>query len=113
MVIDNYEGKRILLCNIVIYLGLVVVFTCLLHLEYVCVCRFSCIHTVFFSLSCLESCFTATFREILLPSSGKVCECVCGIYVFTEDRNIILFYYRNISVLCEHINTTHTLTHLA
>ena len=25
MVIDNYEGKRILLCNIVIYLGLVII----------------------------------------------------------------------------------------
>ena len=22
------------------------------------------------------------------PISGKVCECVCGIYVFTADRNI-------------------------
>ena len=36
-----------------------------------------------------ESCFSATFREIFLPSSGKVCECVCGIYVFSEDRNIL------------------------
>ena len=35
---------------------------------------------LFLSLSCLESwCFSATFREILLPSSGKVCECVSGI----------------------------------
>ena len=33
MVIDNYEVKKILLCNIVIYLGLVVVFTCLPHLS--------------------------------------------------------------------------------
>ena len=28
----------------------------------------------FLSLSCLESCFLATLREILLPSSGKVCK---------------------------------------
>ena len=43
--------------------------------------------------SCLilssESCFSATFRETFLPSSGKVCKCVCGIYVFSEDRNIL------------------------
>ena len=36
---------------------------------------------LFLSLSRLESlCFSATFPEILLPSSGKVWECVCGIH---------------------------------
>ena len=40
----------------------------------------SVVSILFLSLSCLESyCFSATFREILLPSSGKVCECVSGI----------------------------------
>ena len=35
----------------------------------------SVVFILFLSLSCLESlCFSATFREILLPSSGKVCE---------------------------------------
>ena len=33
--------------------------------------------------------FLVTFREILLPSSGKVCEHVCGIYVFAEGQNIL------------------------
>ena len=32
----------------------------------------SVIFILFLSLLCLESCFSATFREILLPSSGKV-----------------------------------------
>ena len=40
----------------------------------------SSLHLLFLSLSCIESwCFSATFREILLPSSGKVCECVSDI----------------------------------
>ena len=44
------------------------------NLEYVCLNR-QLYSYCFLSLSCLESqCFSATFREILLPSSGKVCE---------------------------------------
>ena len=40
----------------------------------------SVVSILFLSFSCLESkCFSATFREILLPSSGKVCECVSGV----------------------------------
>ena len=48
----------------------------------------SVVFVLFLSLSCLESCFSVTFLEILLPSSGKVCECVCCIYVFAEEQNI-------------------------
>ena len=40
-----------------------------------------------FIMSCIMM-FLATFREILLPSSGKVCECMCGI-MCSQDRNIL------------------------
>ena len=47
----------------------------------------------FLSLSCLESlCFSATFREIHLPSSGKVCVCVWYI-CFAEDQNILTLFW--------------------
>ena len=36
-----------------------------------------------FGLLCLESCFSATFREILLPSSEKVCSFV-SCYIFRK-----------------------------
>ena len=56
---------------------------------------------------------------------GKVCEFVCGSKYFKvvsgnlKDIPLIRCSFSsekrplNISILCEHINTTHTLTHLA
>ena len=70
---------------------------------------------LFLSLSCLELySFLGTFREILLPSSGKVNGFVCGIYVMEKKSNRPitngLETFRSFS---HHIYTTHIPIHLA